>query len=122
MVEIPGGDAVELLLTILATFDDGPSHVGRFVSIQPLLAEHREERGEERNGEAGIQHGLDLDDHVWGAGPHRDCRSIATERGIVHVVYEDTKESDGLVAWVWLELGLCLDDEGGGHRGEQTSL
>ena len=35
---------------------------------------------------------------------------------------EDTKESGGLFVWVWLQLGVDLDDERRGHGREQTSL
>ena len=35
---------------------------------------------------------------------------------------EDTEESSGLLVWVWLEVRVDLDDEGGSDGGEQTSL
>jgi hypothetical protein len=47
IVEVPGDDAIQLPLPILAAFYPSPSHVRRRVSIQPLLAKHREESGEE---------------------------------------------------------------------------
>jgi len=47
MVEIPGDDAIELPLPVLAPFDGGTPHVNQGVSVQPLLAEHSEEGGEE---------------------------------------------------------------------------
>jgi hypothetical protein len=46
VVKVPGDDAIQLPLAIPATFYAGPPHVGRRVSIQPLLAEHRQESGE----------------------------------------------------------------------------
>ena len=51
VVEVTGDDTVELALSILAVFDGGPPHVGGRVSVQPLLAEHRKEGGEEGSGE-----------------------------------------------------------------------
>jgi len=47
MVKVPGDDAVQLPLAILAALYPSPSYVGRCISIQPLLPEHREEGGEE---------------------------------------------------------------------------
>ena len=47
MVEIPADDAVQFPLPMLAALDGGLSHVNRRVSVQSLLAEHREESGEE---------------------------------------------------------------------------
>jgi len=43
-----------------------PSHFDRRVSIQPLLAEHCEESGEERNSEIHEEDCLNLDNRVWG--------------------------------------------------------
>ena len=122
MVEVPGDDAVELPLSILAPFDGGPSHVCRRVSVQPLFPEHREERSEERSGEAGIQHRLNVDDSAWRAGPLWDCRNVVAENSVVHLVDEDTEESGGLFVGVRLELGVDFDDEGGSDGRKQTSL
>ena len=38
IVEVPGDNPVELSLTILTAFDRGSAHVGRCVSVQPLLS------------------------------------------------------------------------------------
>jgi len=51
MVKVPGYNAVEFALPVLASFDSGPSHVGGNIPVQPLFAEHREKGGEERKGE-----------------------------------------------------------------------
>ena len=59
---------------------------------------------------------------MWRAGPLWDCRNVAAESCVVHLVDEDTKESGGFFACVLLELGVDLGNEGGGDDGEQTSL
>jgi len=59
---------------------------------------------------------------VRSAGPLRERGNIATEHGVVHLVKHDPEESGGLISWVWLELGVDLDDEGRGNGGEQTGL
>jgi len=122
VVEAPGDDAVELPLSVLAPLDGRSSHVDRGVSVQPLLAEHREEGGEERSGETRVEDGLNLDDRARGTGPLWDCGDVTTEGSVVDLVDEDTKESGCLCAWVLLELGVDLDNECGCHGGEQTSL
>jgi len=90
MVKVPGDDAVQFPLTILATLYGSPSQASRCVSVQPLLPEHREKSGEERSGETGVQHGLHIYDCTWRAGPLRNSGSVATERGVVYLVDEDS--------------------------------
>ena len=107
---------------MLAAFDSGPSHVGRRVSVQPLLAEHREEGGEKGSSETRVQDSLDLDDRVWGTGPLREAWRVVSERGVVDLGDEDTEEGDSLITRVGLELRLDIEDESGGDSGEQTGL
>jgi len=47
MVKVPGNDPFQLPLAILAAFYYTPPHAGRCISIQPLLAQHREEGGKD---------------------------------------------------------------------------
>jgi len=122
VVEIPCDDAVEFLLSILTALDGRPSHVDRGVSVQPLLAKHGEEGGEDRRGEAGVQHRLDLDDPVRRARPLWERGDISTESGVVYLVNQDAEEVVRLVVGVLLEVGIDLDDECGCHSGEQTGL
>ena len=118
MVEVPGDDTIEFALPVLTAFDGGTSHVGRFVTVQPLFAEHREKGGEERDGETREEDGLDVDHHVGRARPLWEGRHVVAEGGVIDLVNEDTEESDGLIVWVRLELRVDLDDECGGDGGE----
>jgi hypothetical protein len=59
---------------------------------------------------------------MWRTGPLGKRGSVATKRGVVHLVKDDSEESGGLIGWVWLELGMDLDDEGRSDGGEQTGL
>jgi hypothetical protein len=54
--------------------------------------------------------------------PLRKRGSVATKRGVVHRVKDDSEEGDGLVGRVWLELGMNLYYEGRSDGGEQTGL
>jgi hypothetical protein len=49
-------------------------------------------------------------------------RNIASERGIVDLVNENTEEGGGCVVGIGLELGVELNDKCGGDCREQTSL
>ena len=100
MLEIPGDDAVEFPLPILAALDGGPVHVGRHVSVQPLLAEHRKECGEERDGEGGVQQCLSLNDRARRARPLWNLRGFVTKSGVVDLVDEDAEESGSFFVWV----------------------
>jgi len=122
MVEIPADDPVELPLSILAALDGGPSHVDRRVSVQPLLAEHRKESGEERSGETREEDCLNLDNHVWGTSPLWEGRNVVAKGGVVDLVDQDMEEGGGLVIWIGLEFGIGLDDKGRGYGRKQTSL
>jgi len=87
-----------------------------------LFAKHCKECSEERKTKTGIQQGLNLDSCIGRTGPLWDCRGVSTKSGVIELVEENAKESGGLFAWVWLEPGMNLDNEGGSHCGEQTGL
>ena len=53
-----------------------------------------------------------MDDRVRGTSPPWDCRDIAPESGVIHLVDQNAEESGGLLIRVGLELGVDLDDEG----------
>ena len=123
MVEVPRDDPVEFPLSILAAFDGGSSHVSRRISVQPLLAKHREEGGEKCSGETGVEQGLDLDYCVRRACPLlREGGNIFSESGVVGLVDKNTKESNSLFTRIRLELRLDADDESRSDSGKQTSL
>jgi hypothetical protein len=59
---------------------------------------------------------------MWRTGPLGKRGSFATKRGVVQLVKDDSEESGGVIGWVWLELGMDLNDEGRSDGGEQTRL
>jgi len=122
VVEIPHNDPVEFTLPVLASFDGGPSKVGRCVSVQPLFAEHRKEGGEESGGETCEEDGLDLYYCTGRTCPLWEGGGIVPESSVVDLVDQDTEESCSHVVRVLLEVGVDLDDKCGGDGGEETSL
>ena len=122
MVKIPRHDTIEFALSVLAALDGRPTNVDRRVSVQPLLAEHRQEGGEQRSGETREEDYLNLYDRVCGTSPLWGGGNIIAEGGVVDLVNQDTEESGCLFVRVWLELGVDLDDERGSDGRKETSL
>ena len=65
---------------------------------------------------------MDLHYHAGRTGPSGECGRVISKGCVVDLVNENTKEGGGLVVGIGLELGVELDDEGGGDRREQTGL
>ena len=122
MVEVPRDDPIQFPLSILAAFDGRSSHISRRISVQPLLAKHREEGGEKCGSETGVEHGLDLDYRVGRACPLREGGSVVSEGGVVNLVDQDAEKSNSLLTSVRPESRLDVEDESRCDGGEQTSL
>ena len=76
-IEMPGNHPVHLPLSMSATIDNGSAHLDPGVTVEPLLAQHRNERGEEGGGQARVEDRLDMDYGRVRAGPLREGSSIA---------------------------------------------
>jgi len=81
------------------------------ISVDPLLPEHREERGEERGRKAGVEQRLNGDD-LWRSGPCGWVWVRVGEEGIVQVVDQDPHIGGGHVIWIRFQLRLNIDYEG----------
>ena len=90
--------------------------------IQPLLAKHRQECCEERNNEASVEDGLNLDYRTGRACPLREGGNVVSEGGVVHLVNKNAEEGCSFVTRVGLQLRLELGDEGSCHSRKQTGL
>ena len=97
-VEVPCDNPVKLPLSALAAFDSRPSHVGRCITVEPLLPEHRQESGQQGGGETCNEVGLDIDHCGGWAGPSWEGGNIISESSIIDLVDEDAEEGGGLVA------------------------
>jgi len=71
-VEVPCDYSFHLALPMPTAIDNGSAHLDLSVTIEPLLAQHGDERGEEGSGQAEVEDGLDVDDSGIGASPLRD--------------------------------------------------
>ena len=60
-VEVPGGHSVHLALSIPTAIDNGSTHLNQGITVEPLLAQHCDEGGEEGGRQTRIKDGLDAD-------------------------------------------------------------
>jgi hypothetical protein len=114
-VEPPLLESHKLDLTLPPTFDDAPPRRDPGVIQDPLFAQHRDERHEECDAQAGEEDGLSSDDTD---GYARDWRQGVgpAERGVLLQYSEEQNVCE--IDRVWLELGNDLNDEGSGDRRE----
>ena len=73
-VEVPCDHSIHLTLPMAATIDDRPAHLCLRVTVEPLLAQHGNERGEERSGQTRIEDSLDVYYGGVGTRPLRESR------------------------------------------------
>jgi hypothetical protein len=102
-------------LTILTALDGGSSHVGRNVTVEPLLAEHRQEGGEEGSCETGEEDNLNLDYRGRRSGPLWKGGGVVSEGRVVDLVDEDAEKGRSFVIRVGSQLRIDLNDEGRRH-------
>ena len=107
-----------------AAIDNGSAHIDLRVTIEPLLAQHGDKRGEEGSNQTRIKGGRDVDDSRIGATPSSESGSGSgvgwnvPNRDIGH----DHKEVVAQLCAIRLKVALNVDDEGGCNCGEQTGL
>ena len=58
---MPGDHPVHLSLPIPTTIDRRSAHLHLSVTVGPLLAQHDDERGEDGNGQAQAESGMEVD-------------------------------------------------------------
>ena len=93
------------------------------VSVQPLLAQHRDKRGQQRHQQTCIQEVRGRDDLLGWATPRRRSGGVFVgSNGSVEAEENRSEVSFGPFGGIWLELGLDVDDESGADRREETSL
>ena len=102
-MEGPLLEPIALALAVAATLDHRPARVSQ-VSVEPLLPQHRDECGKQRDHQARVHESGDRDDlggriflGGWSGG------SLARDGGLIEG--EDcTKDSSGLIIWIGLEI------------------
>ena len=113
---------IAFALTISASLDRRPARILQ-VSIQPLLAQHRDECREHGDDQTRI-HETGHSDNLarWISLGRRDGRSVTGDCGLIESDEDRAEEGSGLLVRIWLEIRMDVDDEGGADGREQTGL
>ena len=93
------------------------------VSVQPLLPQHRDECGQQRDKKTRVQESSGCDNLPGGALLDKwDSGGFVWDRGVVEGEEDCTKEGCGLVVGIGLKLRVNIDDESGTDSREQAGL
>ena len=116
-VEMPHLHSVHLALSISTAVDDRSAHLHLGITFEPLLTQHREERGEKGSGQTGVKYGSDADSvgtrtsPLKGGGSGTSC-DMPTERGVGVVGY-NLEKAVAQLRVIRLEIGLNSDNKSG---------
>ena len=89
------------------------------VSVEPLLSQHRDECGEQRDHQARVHEPGDGDDLAWGAFLGGwNSRGLVRYSRLVEGEEDRAEEGCGLFVRIWLETRIDTNDEGGTDGGE----
>ena len=121
-MEGPLLQSIALPLTVSAALDRRPASIPQ-VPVEPLLTQHCDECGKQRDQQTRIHESSDGDDLAGGAvldgcdggGFVRDGRLVEGKK-------DRTEEGCGLLVRIGLKPRVDVDDEGGADGGEQTRL
>jgi len=121
-MEGPLLQSIALPLTVSATLDCRPASIPQ-VPVEPLLAQHRDECGEQRDQQTRVHQSSDGDDLTGRALWDRwDGGSFVRDGRLVEGEEDCTEDGCGLLVRIGLEPRVDVDDEGGADSGEQTRL
>ena len=121
-IEAPGDHSVHLALSMLTAVDNGSTHLNLSVTVEPLLAQHGDERGEKGSGQARIKNGLDVDDGGIGAIPLRESGIVASWDVPKRGTGDNLEELVAHFLEIRFEFVLDIDNERGCDCGKQTGL
>jgi len=121
-VEAPGDHTIHLTLSVSTAINDGSTHVHPGISIEPLLAQHGDERRKEGGGQTRVEDGLDMDDGGIRAIPFGKS-GIGTSWDVPKQDAGDNFEEVVVhLLEIWFELFLDIEEESCCYGGEQTGL
>ena len=107
-----------------AAIDNRSAHINLRVTIEPLLAQHGDKRGEEGSSQTRIKDRLDVDDSTTIEATPSSESGSGSGAGW-NVPNRDTGYDHEVVAQlcvIRLKVALNVDDESGCNCGEQTGL
>jgi len=107
---------------MLTAVDNGSTHLELGITVEPLLAQHGDERGEEGSGQARVKNGLDVDDGGIGAIPLRESGIVASWDVPKRRTGDNLEELVVYFLEIRFELALKINNESGCDCGKQTGL
>ena len=102
--------------------DNGSTHLNLSVTIEPLLAQHGDKRGEEGSSQTAVKDGLDADDNGIGAGPFGKSGIGASWHSPKLDAGDKLEKIVAHLLVIRLEVLLNVDNESGCDCREQTGL
>jgi hypothetical protein len=121
-VQRPLLQPITFSLAVSATLDHRPARIPQ-VPVQPLLPQHRDECGQQRDQETRIHQAGRGDDLArWAFLNGRNGGGLAGNGGLVEGEEDGTEEGGGLFVGIGLEIRMDVDDKGGADGREQTGL
>ena len=102
--------------------DNGSAHLNLSITIEPLLAQHGDKRGEEGSSQTAVKDGLDADDNGIGAGPFRKSGIGASWNSPKLDAGDNSEKIVAHLLVIRLEVLLNADNEGGCNCRKQTGL
>ena len=93
------------------------------VPVDPLLSQHGDERGKQRDQKTCVQETGDGNNLAWWVSPGRwDSRALTRDSGLIEGEEDRTEESYGLFVWIGFEFRADVDDERCADSREQSRL
>jgi len=109
-------------VAVSTSLDHRPTRIPQ-VSVQPLLAQHRDECGEHGDCETRAHETGDGDDLARRAFPNGwNDGGLTGDGGLIESGEDSSEEGRRSFVRVGLEVRMDVDDEGGADGEEQTSL
>jgi len=119
---MPGDHPVHFALSMPTAIDNGPAHLNLSITIEPLLAQHGDKRGEEGSSQTAVKDGLDADDNGIGARPFRKSGIGASWNSPKLDAGDKLEKIVAHLLVIRLEVLLNVDNESGCNCREQTGL
>ena len=109
-------------MTVSASLDHRPARIPQ-VSVEPLLAQHGDECGEQGDQETRIHETGDSDDPARRAFLKRwNDGGLTGDGRLIESEEDGSEEGRRSIVRIGLEVRMDVDDKGGADGGEQTSL
>ena len=109
-------------VAVSTSLDHRPTRIPQ-VSVQPLLAQHRDECSEHGDYETRVHETGHCNDFArWISLGRWGGRSVTGDRGLIESEENCAEEGGGLLVRIGLEVRMDVDDEGGADGREQTGL